>query len=253
MPISTSVASNQDTLPLRVRYRAEAPGQIVHDSIHTRKRWTESHLIINDGQTVGFGSVAVGGPWTDRPTIFEFYLLPDARGRAFDAFEAFLAASGAKFFEVQTSDTLLTVMLHSYGTELVSEKIVFRDEMTTSWAASGASLVRVTSERESANCFQERSGSSDWNLQFNGNTVGHGSILFHYNFPYCDLAMEIDESHRRRGLGAYLVQELKRITYEMGGIPAARCDPSNIASRKTLQKAGFVPFAHILLGNVRSR
>jgi hypothetical protein len=50
------------------------------------------------------------------------------------------------------------------------------------------------------------------------------------------------------GLGAYFAQELKRIAYEMGGIPAARCDTDNVASRKTLQKAGFVPFAHILVG-----
>lgn len=102
---------------------SEAQCQIVHDSTHMRRGWTESYLIINGRQTVGFGSVAVAGPWTDRPTIFEFYLLPDARGRAFDAFAVFLAASGAKFFEVQTSDTLLTVILHSYGTDFVSEKI----------------------------------------------------------------------------------------------------------------------------------
>jgi GNAT superfamily N-acetyltransferase len=68
--------------------------------------------------------------------------------------------------------------------------------------------------------------------------------------PYCDVAMEIREEYRPRGLGAYLAQELKRIAYEMGGIPAARCDPNNIASRKTLQKAGLVPFAHILVGKI---
>jgi len=73
---------------------------------------------------------------------------------------------------------------------------------------------------------------------------------FWYNHPYSDIYMEIEEGYRRRGLGAYFVQELKRIAYEMGGIPAARCDPDNVASRKTLQKAGFVPFAHILVGTV---
>jgi hypothetical protein len=52
--------------------------------------------------------------------------------------------------------------------------------------------------------------------------------------------------------GAYFVQELKRIAYEMGGIPAARCSPENVASRKTLQKAGFVPFAHILVGPIQT-
>jgi GNAT superfamily N-acetyltransferase len=62
--------------------------------------------------------------------------------------------------------------------------------------------------------------------------------------------MEINAEYRRRGLGTYLVQELKRIAYEMGGIPAARCAPDNIPSRKTLQKAGLVPFAHIVVGKI---
>src|SRR5262245_13826674 len=126
MPISTALASNQDTLSLRVRYRAEANGQIVHDSIHTRSGWTASYLLRVDDRVAGFGSIAMAGPWKDKPTVFEFYVLPDCRRRAFDLFEALVAASGARFFEVQTSDTLLTVMLHTYGSDLASEKIVFR-------------------------------------------------------------------------------------------------------------------------------
>jgi GNAT superfamily N-acetyltransferase len=250
MPVSAALASNQDILPLRVRYRAEANGQIVHDSIHTRTGWTKSYLLQADGRLAGFGSIAVGGPWKEKPTVFEFYLLSEARGRAFDLFEALVAASGAQFFEVQTSDILLSVMLHTYGSDAASEKIVFRDELTTSWPAQGSALKRVTSEEESAGCFQERAGTSDWTLELNGKAVGNGTLLFHYNHPYCDVAMEIREEYRRRGLGAYLVQELKRIAYSMGGIPAARCSPNNIASRKTLQRAGLVPFAHILVGKM---
>ena len=250
MPISTVLASNQDVLPLRVRYRAEANGQIVHDSIHTRTGWTRSYLQRVGNRVAGFGSVAVAGPWQDKPTIFEFYVAAEHRGRAFALFEAFVVTSAARFFEVQTSDALLSVMLHTYGSGLASERIVFRDELTTSLPAQGAALKRVTAEQESRCCFQERAGRSDWTLELNAKTVGSGALLFHYNHPYCDVAMEINEEYRRRGLGAYLVQELKRIAYNMGGIPAARCDPNNIASRNTLQKAGFVPFAHILVGKI---
>ena len=60
--------------------------------------------------------------------------------------------------------------------------------------------------------------------------------------------MEVDEPRRRRGVGSYLVQELKRISYEMGRIPAARCNTSNIGSRATLQKAGLFPCARLLSG-----
>jgi RimJ/RimL family protein N-acetyltransferase len=129
---------------------------------------------------------------------------------------------------------------------------VFRDELATSLPSQGATLKRVTSEKESVLCFQERAGKSEWTLELNAKSVGSGALLFHYNHPYCDVAMEINEEYRRRGLGAYLVQELKRIAYEMGGIPAARCSPKNLASRRTLQKAGFVPFAHIVDGKMNA-
>jgi GNAT superfamily N-acetyltransferase len=41
--------------------------------------------------------------------------------------------------------------------------------------------------------------------------VGERELFFHYNPPYGDVYMEVAEPFRRRGLGAYLVQELKRI------------------------------------------
>ena len=63
--------------------------------------------------------------------------------------------------------------------------------------------------------------------------------------------MQVAEPFRSRGLGAYIVQELKQVCYQRGSIPCARCNTQNIASRKTLQKAGFVPCAHILSGSLQ--
>jgi hypothetical protein len=140
MHISAAPASNQDVLPLRVRYRAEANGQITKDSIHQRAGWTTSFLLRIDGLVAGFGSIAIAGPWKDKPTVFEFYVLPEQRGRVFELFEAFIAASAPRFFEVQTSDTLLNVMLHTYGYEIASESIVFRDELATALPGHGATL-----------------------------------------------------------------------------------------------------------------
>jgi GNAT superfamily N-acetyltransferase len=81
-----------------------------------------------------------------------------------------------------------------------------------------------------------------------GTVMARGGILFHYNRPYGDIYMEVSEPFRRRGLGAFLVQELKRLCYQQASVPSARCNPGNIGSRKTLQKAGFVPCGHILAG-----
>lgn len=248
MQIQAAPSSAESILPLRTRYREEAHGQIVHDSIHRRAGWTVSHLLELGGVAVGFGSVAIGGPWKDKPTVFEFYVLPEQRSRAFECFEAFLTASGARFFEVQTSDVLLTVMLHIYGREIASEKIVFHDKLTTFLPANDAILRRVTPGKEIQACVEQRQGGGEWVLEVDGATAGKGGILFHYNRPYGDIYMEVDEPFRRRGLGSYFVQELKRECYALGAVPGARCNPDNLASRRTLQRAGFVPCAHILNG-----
>ena len=65
--------------------------------------------------------------------------------------------------------------------------------------------------------------------------------------------MDVVEAFRRRGLGSFMVQELKRVCYEGGSIPAARCNPANLASRSTLQKAGFVPCGVLLHGTIAGR
>lgn len=253
MSLSIAPASLEDIVPLRDRFRAEAAGQVVHDSLLRRRGWTIPHLLLCDGAPVGYGAVAVAGPWTGKCTVFEFYVVPEHRPRAFDLFERFAKASHADSFEVQTSSELLTIMLHTYGGELESEKIVFRDQVTTGLPSQGAVLRRVTSATDSRAHFELRDGSSEWSLELDGAVVATGGLAFHYNPPYGDVYMNVTEPFRRRGLGAYFVQELKRLAYELGAIPGARCDPANVASRKTLLKAGFAPSGHILIGPLNLR
>ncbi|MFO1511642.1 MAG: GNAT family N-acetyltransferase [Verrucomicrobiota bacterium] len=224
--------------------------QIVHDSIHRRPGWTLTYLLESGGAAVGFGSVAIAGPWKDKPTLFEFYVLPEHRARAFVLFEALLAASNPGFMEIQSNDTLLAVMFHAYARDIASEKIVFQDKMTTSLSANGATLRCKMSKAEIQTHIEQRQGGPEWLLEVDGKEAGNGGILFHYNVPYGDIYMEVAEPFRRRGYGAWLVQELKSEAHNLGVIPAARCSPANVPSRSTLQKAGFVPFACMLTGAV---
>jgi GNAT superfamily N-acetyltransferase len=235
---------------LRDLHRKEMNCQIVHDSIHRRAGWTMTYALHLGDVLAGFGSTAIAGPWKGRPTIFEFYVLPAHRGRAFELFEALLDASGARLMEIQSNDVLLAVMLHTYARDVWSEKIVFRDQLTTDLAPNGAALQRVTREDEVRQAIEQRQGGTEWLLTLDGEPIATGGILFHYNRPYGDIYMEVAERFRGRGFGAYLVQELKRVAYELDSIPCARCSPLNIPSRRTLQKAGFVPYAHILNGSI---
>ncbi|MDQ3697931.1 MAG: GNAT family N-acetyltransferase [Gemmatimonadota bacterium] len=234
--------SATELIPWRQRYRQEMNCQIVHDSLHEREGWTRPYMLHLGDATAGYGSVLVGGPWLGTRTLFEFYVVPERRSRVFDLFDALLAASEATHIHAQTNDTLLTVMLHTWVADVKSEKIVFHDKLTTALPPAGAVLRRAVVD-----------DGVKWLLEVNGTTAATGRILFHYNRPYGDIYMEVAEPLRRRGLGSYLVQELKRACYESGSVPCARCDTTNVASRKALQKAGFVPCAHILSGPVVRR
>ncbi len=160
------------------------------------------------------------------------------RSGFFEAFEALRETSGADAIETQTNDVILTAMLHTWAHDVVSEKIIFEDSLTTTYRVPGAVL-------------RKREPEGDWMLlEVGGEVAATGGILYHYNRPYGDIWMEVAEPFRGRGFGTYVVQELKRICYEGGSVPCARCNTENVASRKTLQKAGFVPCAHLLHGKL---
>ena len=180
--------------------------------------------------------------------IKEFYVLPAYRGLALPMFRQLIETSGARRIEAQTNDVLLTLMLYDCATEITSETVVFRDALTTSLAVPEATFRQVT-DADQERIFEHKvEPVGDWIIESDGAVAATGGILYHYNLPYGDIFMEVAEPFRRRGYGSYLVQELKRVCYETGRIPAARCNVSNAGSRATLQKAGLLPCARILRG-----
>jgi GNAT superfamily N-acetyltransferase len=246
--ISARATTLERIQPWRDMHRLEMSCQITHDSIHDRPVWTREYLLSVGDTPVGYGSVAVGGPWTGHPTVYEFYVVPTQRLRLFDLYRTLLAVTQAVQIEVQSNDVLATVMLHAFGSQVATEAILFRDAMLTALAPAGAGFREPTaSESPDVPAAHRR-----WRgvVEVDGTVAATGGILFHYNRPFGDIFMDVREPFRRRGLGSFLVQELKRVCYEGGHVPAARCNPDNIASQRTLQRAGFVPCGHILKGSV---
>jgi GNAT superfamily N-acetyltransferase len=236
---------------MREEYRREMDCQIVHDSWHARG-FTRSYLLRARGEVVGYGSVG-GAPGDPKDVLKEFFVRPAARADALPLFRRLAAAGGARWVEAQTNDPLLLLMLYDCGAAPTSETILFADGATTALRppAPGTTLRRLT-DADRATVFPHgHEPVGDWGLDVGGEIVATGGLMFHYNPPYGDIYMDVAEPFRHRGFGAYLVQELKRVAYVLGSIPGARCSPDNIASRLTLQKAGFVPYAHMLKGAIR--
>jgi GNAT superfamily N-acetyltransferase len=147
----------------------------------------------------------------------------------------------------------MLLMLFDCATNIAPEKVLFHDVFTTHIVCPN-SVLRKSTQEEAASGFPHRyEPLGDWAVAVNGSIVATGGFLCHYNPPYGDVYMEVLESARRQGFGSYLVQELKRLCYEAGKKPAARCNPTNLASRRTLEKAGFLPCGHLLVGAVVPR
>lgn len=251
VPTFTVIPTTLEKLrPYRDLYRHEMNCQIIHDSIHARPGWSNECLLHADGVVAGYGSVAVGGPWKEKSAAYEFFVLPPHRSRVFDLFETFLDATKPAMIETQSNDGCLGVLIHLYAKNVETESILYEDRLTTHLSLPGALVRRTTPDDAARVAEQKLDEDAEWLVEWDGRIVATGGILYHYNRPFGDVYMHVAEAFRRRGVGGFFVQELKRLCYEGGSAPGARCNPDNVASRKTLQKAGFVPCGHILHGDL---
>ncbi len=239
-----------EILALRELYRQEMNCQVVHDS-WLRRGFAAPYLHLLEGKVAGYGAVTVGEV-IEPGMVHEFYLLPSHRAAAVPLFRQLLVKSKASSIRAQTNDALLSLLLYDFAEGITSDTVLWHDAFATQLALPEA-IFRKLAESEKANVFAHQlEPVGDWALEVMGSIVATGGFLTHYNPPYGDIFMEVAQPFQRRGYGSCLVQEIKRVCYEAGKKPAARCKAANVASRKTLEKAGLLPCGRILIGRVNA-
>ncbi|MBO9591340.1 MAG: GNAT family N-acetyltransferase [Niabella sp.] len=218
--------------PFRVLFLNEGGFQFVCNKCHLYG-WADTYLFTVDGINAGYGAVWGSDKREDRDTIFEFYLQPPYRGMASRIFREFQRTSNTLQVESQTNDPLLTAMLYETTRNIYAEAILFEEQYTTRLAVPGVA-------------FRKRKTTDDMGdddsthvLVRDDVIVASGGLMLNYNIPYADIYMQVKEPFRGLGLGALIVQELKKEACHMGRVPAARCNIENLASKATLLKAGF--------------
>jgi GNAT superfamily N-acetyltransferase len=233
------------------RYLREMNCQVVHASLHTRQGWTEEYVLRLGERSVGHGSIAVGGPWAGTRTVFQFFVEAGVRADAFPLFDTWVESAKATHVLAQTNDPLLRPMLGLRMRDVGIEKRLFADGGATDLPSHGAVFRRVSASEVGAVFAHQLEPVGEFVLEVDGAIAATGGVLYHYNPPYGDVFMEVDSRFRRRGFGAFLVQELKRVCRESGKVPCARCDVENDASRRTCERAGFVQVGEIVSGRLR--
>lgn len=233
--------------PLRQAYRAEARSQIIYDSF--LPRWlADAYALSIDGRVVGYGALA--NRYYPRH-IVEFYLAPAYRIDALEIFRELLAHTRATHVRAQTNMPLMTRMLFDTTKNISAEKVLFADGPAPAQLAppDGAKFRHIT-EAEAEAFSKQQEVLTEWILEASAGIVATGGYLTHYNPPYADIFMAVGDAGRRKGFGAYIVQELCRVVREAGKIPAARCDPEVIGSRRALERGGLVVCGHLAFGEV---
>jgi len=239
----------EEILPFRNLFLQENNFQIRYNACHERG-WTDSYIITYNDSKIGYGSIKGNKNPGDRDTIFEFYLIPSCRNLSSLAFAGLLHSSGASFIECQSNDLLLTSLLYQYGQSINSNVILFEDHIVSSLDIGN---IIFRKRRDDDIVFEHKSEPvGDYILELNKEVAATGGFLLHYNMPFADLYLEVQEAYRRKGLGSLLIQELKRECYLIGRVPAARCNIENIASKGTLLKAGLKIAGFMLLGMAKS-
>jgi len=248
MNINVAKTGLTEILFLRELFLQENNFQIRYNACHERG-WSDSYIISIDNIAIGYGSVKGKESLTARDTVFEFYIIPSFRKMSPVVFPALLSISGAAFIECQSNDFLLSAMLYEFSQNICSEVVLFADYRVTDIDFPGI----VFRQRKNDDIIFEHKGEpeGEYVLEKDAEVIATGGFMLHYNMPFSDLYMEVNEKFRRKGYGTYLIQELKKASYCKGRVPAARCNIGNKASKATLIKAGLEPCGYMLSGAVK--
>ncbi len=232
-------ASFKEIEHLRSEFRKSVDCQIVRDSILSRGLATP-YLICEGSSDVGYGGV-----WSKHfpGRVMEFHVRSNWVASASSMFQELLRVSGANAVEAQTNIPLIHGLATEFGSNLVAENLLFDEGASSDLSLSQAEFRRRTNDDDGP--------EGDWVVTRGGRVIGGGGFLHHYNPPYSDLYMAVSENDRRKGVGSYLVQELRRVCGEEGRKPSARCDVDNVASRRTLLRGGMQICGRLVAGPIK--
>jgi len=177
-------------------------------------------------------------------------VIPAHRASLFTLFQSFIERTNPTRIYAQTNDPFLGVLIYDYVEKVIVGHILFENWKTTEYSLKDVAFRRAKPEDKDRIFPHLVEPVGDWLLESENQIVATGGVLYHYNPPYGDLFMEVHPESRRRGFGSFLIQELKKVCCELGDTPAARCKPTNIASRRTLEKSGFAPCGRLIHGDI---
>lgn len=247
MKMKVSKTNEREIAPLRNLFLRALNCQFIHNAYHERG-WADVYIFHYDDVPAGYMALCGGDDRNIKDTVFELFVLPEYHQFASRFFAQAIETAHPLYIEAQSNDPFTSAALLEFAHDIKTTVVLFEDGMLTDHSIAGAGF-RL--KRADDRIFEHHvEGEGEYVVEWNNEIVATGGFLMHYNAPFADLYMEVKENCRKKGFGAYIIQELKKVTYQAGKVPAARCNLQNKASKATLIKAGMKIVAFMLKGNL---
>jgi len=193
--------------------------------------------------------------------LLRFHLGENYLDRAQEIFRWIVSTYGIQHAIVSAIEPLYFALCLDLQTSLTLHSYLFRDHRRIDLSSGLSKDVfrkAEASELESILCFYRANteGSGEWIEAFLNARLTREELFVLYDQhtlvaagecipsqkqpPYADLGMVVARSYRGRGLGSFMLTQLKKRCYEAGWKPICSCEVANRASKRAIERAGFV-------------
>ncbi len=193
--------------------------------------------------------------------LLRFHLLDNYQAQAQEIFRWIVSTYGIQYAIASTIEPLYFSLCLDIQVSITLHSYLFRDNKRIELSSGlSNSIFRKAEKRELDDIVRlyqaNTEGSGEWIEAFVKKRLDLAELFVLYErqilvatgecipspkqIPYADLGMVVAQSYRGRGLGSYMLTRLKQHCYETGWKPICSCAAGNLASKKAIEKAGFV-------------
>jgi RimJ/RimL family protein N-acetyltransferase len=216
--------------------------------VEYRSQHGQKFILHEEQRRIGYAVV-------DEGTIVEFFLVDEAIPKLPLVFEFLLTETKATGALCQTFDPVMLTAASSKPARTQTHGNLFRKIVDRSFTPDPNITVRLGTGEDIPTILTMHDDFFDNNEEITTYIRLDGLFLYHNtegaligcgisrqivpSLNYYDIGMVVNPEHRGQRLGAYIIAHLKHHCLELGYRPVCGCDAENIASRRSLERAGF--------------
>jgi len=210
---------------------------------------SQCYEIIYDGKKAGHFFV------DSHKTLVQFYIFPQYFVHAPQIFEYIIANDIVENAAVSTKEREFLALCLDYHKSISIDQYLFIDNKNTKYELANfkdisfrlankndIGIIKMKCDPAFDGYYEELVENNQLFVLYSCDILlGIGEFrIFKSNDQYGDIGIIVTEEHRKKGVGTYIITQLKEHCYRNNLKPMACCNVKNIASKNTLEKSGFV-------------